>query len=228
MPNVIVSRTFSKAYSLCFQRVGYFVAHPEIIVALDRIRDSYNVNGLGQIAALATLSDLAYYKNHFRQIKETRARLGSELEALGFKVCPSPANFILVKPPKFPARQWLAKLRDQKILVRWFDLPDTRQFLRVTIGSDREADALLKRCEKFYVEGPLHFAATEAASASRYVAGSNLALRRVVMSVSACVWAKSFFAFSGSVTIPASPMQESPIFLQRRATCPTPLPMRVC
>ena len=148
MPNVIVSRTFSKAYSLCFQRVGYFVAHPEIIAALDRIRDSYNVNGLGQVAALATLSDLAYYKNHFRQIKETRARLGSELEALGFKVCPSRANFILVKPPKFSARQWLAKLRDQKILVRWFDLPDTRQFLRVTIGSDREADALLKAVRK--------------------------------------------------------------------------------
>src|SRR5207244_9280331 len=54
-PHVIVSRTFSKAYSLCFQRVGYFVGHPEVIAALDKIRDSYNVNGLGQVAARATL-----------------------------------------------------------------------------------------------------------------------------------------------------------------------------
>ena len=54
----LVARTFSKAYSLCFQRVGYFVGHPELIAALHKIRDSYNVNGLGQIAAEATLDDL--------------------------------------------------------------------------------------------------------------------------------------------------------------------------
>ena len=57
-PHLLVSRTFSKAYSLCFQRIGYFVGHPVLINALDRIRDSYNVNGLGQAAALATLSDI--------------------------------------------------------------------------------------------------------------------------------------------------------------------------
>src|SRR5204862_4944934 len=61
-PHVVVSRTFSKAYSLCFQRVGYFVGHPELIVALDKVRDSYNVNGLGQVAARATLDELAYYR----------------------------------------------------------------------------------------------------------------------------------------------------------------------
>src|SRR6185369_7202816 len=84
--HVIVSRTFSKAYSLCFQRVGYFVAHPELIAALDKIRDSYNVNGLGQIAAEATLHDLDYYRKIFRRIIDSRTRLGSQLEALGFEV----------------------------------------------------------------------------------------------------------------------------------------------
>jgi histidinol-phosphate aminotransferase len=60
-----VARTFSKAYSLCFQRVGYFVGHAELIVALDKLRDSYNVNGLGQIGALATLDHLGYYRANF-------------------------------------------------------------------------------------------------------------------------------------------------------------------
>ncbi|PYI82541.1 MAG: histidinol-phosphate transaminase, partial [Verrucomicrobia bacterium] len=61
-PHVLVGRTFSKAYSLCFLRVGYFIGHPTLITALQKIRDSYNVNGLGQIAAEATLDDLPYYR----------------------------------------------------------------------------------------------------------------------------------------------------------------------
>jgi histidinol-phosphate aminotransferase len=62
MPNVIVARTFSKAYSLCFQRVGYAVGSEELIGAMHKIRGSYNVNGLGQIAAEATLENLEYYQ----------------------------------------------------------------------------------------------------------------------------------------------------------------------
>jgi histidinol-phosphate aminotransferase len=61
-PHVLVARTFSKAYSLCFQRVGYFVGHAGLIAAVDKVRDSYNVNGLGQIAAAATLDHLPYYR----------------------------------------------------------------------------------------------------------------------------------------------------------------------
>ena len=75
--NVLVARTFSKAYSLCFQRVGYFVGHPALIAALDKIRDSYNVNGLGQIAALATLEHLPYYRANFAKIIRTREKLTS-------------------------------------------------------------------------------------------------------------------------------------------------------
>ncbi len=147
-PHVIVSRTFSKAYSLCFQRVGYFVAHPELIAALDKIRDSYNVNGLGQVAALATLFDLPYYRANFKRIIATRQRLTDELTQLGFTVAPSQTNFILARPPKFPAQQWLEKLRARKILVRWFKYPETRDFLRITIGTDAEANALLSATRK--------------------------------------------------------------------------------
>ena len=143
-PHVLVTRTFSKAYSLCFQRVGYCVGHPAIIGALHKIRDSYNVNGLGQIAASATLDDLPRYRANLRRIMVTREQLSGELEALGFRVFPSQTNFILVRPPRFPARSWLQKLRGRKILVRWFSDPAVRDCLRITIGRPDEAAALVK------------------------------------------------------------------------------------
>lgn len=142
-PNVLVSRTFSKAYSLCFQRVGYFVGHAGLIAALHKIRDSYNVNGLGQIAAEATLDDLAYYRANFKKIVLVRERLSQELTRLGFRVLPSQTNFLLVEPPVYPAQDWLRRLRDRKILVRWFDSPMVNSYLRITVGTSREAEALL-------------------------------------------------------------------------------------
>jgi histidinol-phosphate aminotransferase len=141
-PHVLVARTFSKAYSLCFQRVGYFVGHSDLIAALHKIRDSYNVNGLGQVAAEATLGDLKYYRANFRKIIVTREWLSRELTKLGFRVLPSRTNFILVQPPLFPARDWLQKLRERKILVRWFSAPEVKDFLRITIGTAAEAGAL--------------------------------------------------------------------------------------
>ena len=142
-PNVLIARTFSKAYSLCFQRIGYFVGNAELIAALDKIRDSYNVNGLGQIAALATLEDLTYYRRNFARLIATRERLTRELTGLGFAVVPSQTNFLLLRPPRFTAEEWLGRLRDRKILVRWFSHPEVREYLRITIGSDEEADTLL-------------------------------------------------------------------------------------
>ena len=143
-PHVIVSRTFSKAYSLCFQRVGYFIAHAELVAALDKVRDSYNVNGLGQVAAAATLDDLSYYRKNFRRVIASRTKVANELTALGFTVLPSQTNFVLARPPSFPAQEWLQKLRDQKIIVRWFSAPEVRDYLRVTIGSETEMAAFLR------------------------------------------------------------------------------------
>ena len=143
-PQVLVARTFSKAYSLCFLRVGYCIGHPDLITALDKIRDSYNVNGLGQLAALATLENLPYYRRNFSRIIATRQRLSEELSALGFEVLPSQTNFILARPPDPSAQKWLELLRARKILVRWFSYPEVRDYLRITIGTDREANALLR------------------------------------------------------------------------------------
>jgi histidinol-phosphate aminotransferase len=151
-PHVLVARTFSKAYSLCFQRVGYFVGNAELISALDKIRDSYNVNGLGQIAAESTLDDLDYYRANFWKIIFTREKLSRELAKLGFRVLPSQTNFILVEPPKFPAQDWLRKLRDRKILVRWFSAPEVKNYLRITIGTPAEAEILIRGVQKIIAE----------------------------------------------------------------------------
>lgn len=142
--HVLVARTFSKAYSLCFQRVGYFVGHPDLVAALHKIRDSYNVNGLGQVAAVATLDDLPYYRANFRRILDTRQLVSGHLTELGFEVLPSQTNFILVRPPTGSAKQWLQKLRDRRILVRWFDQPQIQNYLRITIGTPQEALMLIR------------------------------------------------------------------------------------
>jgi histidinol-phosphate aminotransferase len=144
LPHVLVARTFSKGYSLCALRVGYFVGHPALIAALHKIRDSYNVNGLGQIAATATVEDLAYYRRNFQRVIATRERTTASLTRLGFQVLPSHTNFILVRPPGPPAREWLNLLRARKILVRWFDLPGVRDYLRISVGTDSEMDALAR------------------------------------------------------------------------------------
>jgi histidinol-phosphate aminotransferase len=122
---------------------------------LDKARDSYNVNGLGQIAAEATLGDLAYYRKNFARILATRERTTQELDALGFETLPSQTNFILTRPPRFPAGEWLEKLRAEKILVRWWSYPEVRDYLRITIGTDDEMNALLKAVRKL-LASPQH------------------------------------------------------------------------
>ena len=152
--HVLVSRTFSKAFSLCFQRVGYFIGHPELIAALDKLRDSYNVNGLGQVAALATLDDLPYYHANFARVKATRQWLTDKLTRLGFSAFPSSANFILAQPPRFPAQEWFQKLRDRKILVRWFSYPEVKDFIRITVGTEAEAAALIRAAKAILKQYP--------------------------------------------------------------------------
>lgn len=152
-PNVLVARTFSKAYSLCFQRVGYAVGSAGLIGAMQRIRDSYNVNGLGQVGAEATLDDLPFYRANFQRVIATRQRLATDLTQLGFSVFPSQANFLLVRPPRFSAPEWLEKLRAHKILVRWWDTIEVRDYLRITIGTDAEVDTLLRTVKRLLGKG---------------------------------------------------------------------------
>ena len=146
--HVLVSRTFSKAYSLSFQRIGYFVGSEMLISALDKIRDSYNVNGLGQVAALATLNELRYYRANFQEIIRLREQVASALASVGFEVMPSQTNFLLVKPPRFAARTWQRKLSENNVLVRWFSDLRLKNYLRITIGREKEMGVLMRTVMK--------------------------------------------------------------------------------
>lgn len=148
LPNVLVSRTFSKSYSLCFQRVGYFVGHPDLIHALDCIRDSYNVNGMGQVAAVQTLKSIAYYRSNFKRIIQLRNRTAKDLEGIGFGVLPSETNFLFVKPPGAAASEWFDGLRRLKILVRWFASGPFNDRLRISIGSKEEMQKCMEAIRK--------------------------------------------------------------------------------
>ena len=108
----------------------------------------FRSNGLGQVAAEATLDDLGYYHANFKKIIATREQLSRQLTKLGCRVLPSQTNFILARPPLFPAKDWLQKLRDQKILVRWFSAPEVKDYLRITIGTAAEAAALVKAVQR--------------------------------------------------------------------------------
>jgi histidinol-phosphate aminotransferase len=147
--NVIVARTLSKAFSFAGMRVGWAVGSKELVAGLNKVKDSYNVSRLAQIGAEATLDDWAYFEKNVQKIKATRQRVIGKLEEWKFFVYPSQTNFVFARPPApLTGRQWFERLREQKILVRWWDADRIRDFVRVTIGTDEEMDEFLEASEK--------------------------------------------------------------------------------
>ncbi|MGA2052545.1 MAG: histidinol-phosphate transaminase [Opitutales bacterium] len=149
-PRLVITRTFSKAYSLAGLRVGYALARPEIISLLDRARDSYNLDRLAQAAALAALQDQNYFHDTIARVLRTREKFLEKIRALGWFAHPSQANFVLVEPRNARgetgpavATDLFAFLKNRRILVRHFAKhPLTHAALRVTIGTDADMAAL--------------------------------------------------------------------------------------
>jgi histidinol-phosphate aminotransferase len=151
-PNIVVTRTLSKSYSLAGMRVGYALCSSKVAEILHRVRDSYNVDRLAQVAAVAALEDREWLKKNIEKIKATRTRLIIELTQLGWKINPSSTNFILAKPrsktqefSSAAAESAFNFLKEHKILVRRF--PNhllTEKSLRISIGTDAEMDGFLK------------------------------------------------------------------------------------
>jgi histidinol-phosphate aminotransferase len=112
------------------------MSSPEIMEALFKIKDSYNVNRLSQIAALAAVRSTAYYKRIVGEIKRNRDVLTNELRRIGMHVPESQANFIFAIHPR--ARELYETLKRRKILVRYFDAPGLRQGIRISIGTPPE------------------------------------------------------------------------------------------
>jgi histidinol-phosphate aminotransferase len=143
-PNLVILRTFSKAFSLASIRVGFALASEELIADFIKTKDSYNVNLLSQLAAEAALDDIEYMRANVEKTKRTRSRLADSLRDIGFDVYPSASNFLLARPPDGSANEVYEQLKERKILVRYFPLRRLDDRLRISIGTDDEVDALLE------------------------------------------------------------------------------------
>ena len=142
-PNIIVTRTLSKSYSLAGIRAGLAFANETLIYGMHKVRDSYNVNGLTQAAAAAALLDRKAFDFNTAAVKATRARTGIALEEMGFQVSPSQANFFFCIPP-MEAEVFTLAVREEGFLIRYFSTPGIDQYVRISIGSDAEMDEFLE------------------------------------------------------------------------------------
>ncbi|MBE7436981.1 MAG: histidinol-phosphate transaminase [Spirochaetales bacterium] len=144
-PNLIVVRTFSKSASLAGMRTGWCVGHPDVIAQLHKIRDSYNVSLIAQAAALAILAEEEANRARINTICQTRDAFARTLQQMGFTVLPSATNFLFVKPPEeCTARSLYDSLLSRNILVRHFDRPGLRDYLRISIGSGQAMEKVQK------------------------------------------------------------------------------------
>ncbi|MDD4101670.1 MAG: histidinol-phosphate transaminase [Kiritimatiellae bacterium] len=141
--NTLVMRTLSKSFSLAGLRFGYVVGPEELINALYKIKDSYNMDMLAQVVGMAALEDIPYMRGNVRRIQATRGRLAVALVQRGWRVCASQTNFIFARPPDGDAARVFAALKDSKIYVRYFPGEMTGEYLRITVGTDEQTEALL-------------------------------------------------------------------------------------
>ena len=142
--NLIAMRTFSKSYSLAGLRVGYCIGPEDLVEALYKVKDSYNVDAIAQAVALAAYQDRAYHRKTVAAVVKTRKAFSKALAKRGWDVLPSDANFVFAKPPA-PARaaDLFAALKKREIFVRYFPGPLTGERLRITIGTDEQMATLL-------------------------------------------------------------------------------------
>lgn len=141
--NVIIARTLSKSYSLAGLRCGYALGAPDLIEALHKIKDAYNVDSLTQALAAAAISDQEHFRHHIDRVIATRERLSGELSRRGFDVHPSESNFVWTRPPGVAAADLFEQLKQRHIYVRIFKGPRLSDYLRITVGTDGEIDTLL-------------------------------------------------------------------------------------
>ena len=153
--NLLVVQTMSKSRSLAGGRVGYALGSPALIEALNRVKYSfhpYNVNRLSMLAGAAAVEDDAYFQKCTAAVAGNREWTRKELEALGFTVLPSSANFLFAKSDSIPGGELYRRLKENGILVRWFDADRIRDYVRITIGSLEQMVALVDQLDQMMQE----------------------------------------------------------------------------
>lgn len=144
--NLLVVQTLSKSRSLAGLRVGFAIGQQPLIDALERVKNSFNsypVDRLAEAGAIAAFEDDAYFLRTRSEVMASRDRLVQALTARGFDVLPSAANFVFVRHGSRDAAGLSAALRERRIIVRHFNQPRISNFLRITIGTPAECDALI-------------------------------------------------------------------------------------
>ena len=142
--NVLILRTFSKSYALAGMRIGFALGDPELIAALNAVKDSYNVNRLAVVAALAAIKDESHHRTIVDAVVAERMWLADRLTALRFEVAPSAANFLFVQQPAGAAAGAVVDaLRERQILIRHYDREPIAGWFRITIGTRDQHEQLL-------------------------------------------------------------------------------------
>ena len=145
-PNLLITRTFSKSRSMAGARLGFGIASPDLIADLNAMKyatNPYNVNAMTQAAGIGCLEDEDYTEKNCQAIIENRRYLNEALTALGFFLTDSKANFVFARHPDFSGETLYRLLREKGILVRHFKTPRIEDYLRITVGSRAECEALV-------------------------------------------------------------------------------------
>jgi histidinol-phosphate aminotransferase len=144
--NLLVVQTLSKSRSLAGLRVGFAIGHPDLIEALERVKNSFNSYPLDRLAmagAIASFEDQAYFEQTCQKVIHSRETLVTAMQAMGFEILPSAANFIFARHPNWSAEALAQGLRERSVIVRHFKQERIVQFLRISIGDDAQNQALL-------------------------------------------------------------------------------------
>jgi histidinol-phosphate aminotransferase len=145
--NLVVCQTTSKSRSLAGLRVGFAIAQSHLIAALEAVKNSFNsypIDRFAIAAAVASFEDQAYFEEQCQKVIISREKLVRDLTELGFNVLPSKANFIFATHSQYDAGQLAQKLREQGVIVRYFNKPRINQFLRITVGTDEQNARLVQ------------------------------------------------------------------------------------
>ena len=154
-PNLLVTQTLSKSRSLAGLRIGLAVGHPDLIEALDRVKDSFNsypLDSLAIVAGVAAFSDVDYFKSTCERVIQSRVSMARALTEMGFNVIPSAANFLLVKHEAYNGITLARGLRKQGVIIRHFHQDRIAQYLRITIGSEQDNQRFLMTLKSLITE----------------------------------------------------------------------------
>lgn len=153
--NLLIVQTFSKSRSMAGMRIGYAIGNPKLIKALNDVKysiNSYTMNQTSILSGVEAVKDREYFEKGIQKIIDTRTKAEESFRKLGFSFPRSGTNFLFVTHEHIPAKKLYEALKENKIYVRYFDLPRINNYLRVTIGSDEQMEVLFDGLDRIVNE----------------------------------------------------------------------------